>query len=371
MFKAVTHPAGFSGQAPANAAKPTARMILSRVISDDISAEKKSKWQRAKYHALVRLIAVSNHHIGTLDLPHLVINQVTLPQKFNLTGANLRRSEFKQVTMTAVNLSQSDLSHATLYYTQLENAHLEGADLRHANLSQALGHAVLNYAKLQNAYFNLTNLYCAKLRYVDLSGAHLKNVDLSGACLRHANLRNADLRSANLRGTCLNNADLSGAKLNPDSMSDINFKGAIIERAIKLDLSAGWSRYAIDNYFNAGDRPGGGILQAIDSINAVYPSLKIALVRQIMLSLQQTTHHPCRQAVGIAYKVETNASGREPTCIANIAIGFLIQKSKGYCCHDTVASQVPRSYLSFLRSLVHTGRVFIGIAGWTGTSGPA
>lgn len=153
-----------------------------------------------------------------------------------------------------------------------------------------MGHALLNRAKFQNAYFNITNLYCAKFRYVNLSGAHLKNVDLSGACLCHANLRNADLRSANLRGTCLNNANLSGAKLNPDSLSDINFKGAIIKRAINLDLSAGWSRHAIDNYFNASDRPVGGILQAIDSINAVYQSLKVALVRQIMISLQQTTH---------------------------------------------------------------------------------
>ncbi|WP_050747641.1 pentapeptide repeat-containing protein [Sodalis glossinidius] len=281
MFKAETHPSESSDQTPAFAAKLTARMMLSHVIPDDISAEKKDKWQRGKYLALLRLMAVSNRHIGRLELPHIVINQMDLPAGFNLTAANLRRSTFKRVSMMEVRLSQSDLSpanlahcqmkradlrHATLYFTQLDNTCLDRADLRHANLIQAqLDHAVLNGAKL---------------RYVDLSGAHLRNVDLSGACLRHANLRD----------TCLNNANLSGAKISLDSISETNFKGAIIDREITLDLSAGWSRYTIDIYLGAGDRLGHGVLQEIDSLNSLYRSLKIALLRQIMDSLQQTSN---------------------------------------------------------------------------------
>ncbi|MBT9433214.1 pentapeptide repeat-containing protein [Candidatus Sodalis endolongispinus] len=137
MFKAVTNPPDFSVQAPAIANKPTSRRILIRVISDNISAEKKSKWQKAKYHALLRLMAVSNHQIGTLDLPHLVINQVTLPQKFNFRGANLRCSELKQVTMTAVNLRQSDLSHANMARCPMKRANLRHATLYHTPLENA------------------------------------------------------------------------------------------------------------------------------------------------------------------------------------------------------------------------------------------
>ncbi|MGP4139944.1 pentapeptide repeat-containing protein [Sodalis praecaptivus] len=228
-----------------------------------------------------------------------------LPRRLNLTGANLRKSEFNRVTMTAVLLCQSDLSHAnlascnlrraklrhaSLYRARLDKALLRRADLQHADLNQAqLNYAVLDFAKLRNANFKLTSFYRAKLRHVDLSDAYLKKVDLSGACLRYANLRNADLRTTHFRGTCLRNANLSGAHISPGGMCNMNFQGAIIEGDLKLDLSAGWSQNAVDNYLNPSNyAKGGGVLQAIDSISTVYQPLKITLMRRIMVSLQQT-----------------------------------------------------------------------------------
>lgn len=314
MFRAMTHPSDRAGADPALAegAKTTARMILSRTVPDASSKPHKAKWQKAKWWVLKNLMAASNRHIGALDLPHLIMSDMTLPRRLNLTGANLRKSEFNRVTMTAVLLCQSDLSHAnltscnmrraklrhaTLYRARLDKVLLRRADLQHADLNQAqLNHAVLDFAKLhnecqlQNANFKLTSFYRAKLRHVDLSDAYLKKVDLSGACLRYANLRNADLRTTHFRGTCLRNANLSGAHISPGGMCNMNFQGAIIEGDLKLDLSAGWSqKNALDNYLNPSNyAKGGGVLQAIDSISTVYQPLKITLMRQIMVSLQQT-----------------------------------------------------------------------------------
>lgn len=298
MFRAMTHPSDRAGADPALAegAKTTARMILSRTVPDASSKPHKAKWQKAKWWVLKNLMAASNRHIGALDLPHLIMSDMTLPRRLNLTGANLRKSEFNRVTMTAVLLCQSDLSHAnltscnmrraklrhaTLYRARLDKVLLRRADLQHADLNQAqLNHAVLDFAKLHNANFKLTSFYRAKLRHVDLSDAYL----------RYANLRNADLRTTHFRGTCLRNANLSGAHISPGGMCNMNFQGAIIEGDLKLDLSAGWSqKNALDNYLNPSNyAKGGGVLQAIDSISTVYQPLKITLMRQIMVSLQQT-----------------------------------------------------------------------------------
>ena len=60
---------------------------------------------------------------------------------------------------------------------------------------------------------DLTNLYGANLRKVDLYGANLYGANLRGAYLEGAYLRGTDLREADLCGANLREVDLYGANL--------------------------------------------------------------------------------------------------------------------------------------------------------------
>lgn len=109
-----------------------------------------------------------------------------------------------------LNLRRVDLSGADLRRTNFAYAIFDGADLSRADLS----HANLDYASIRNARLVTTNL-CDTRLFVDLSGS-----DLRGASLRDASLSNPFQRRNN-RGWSGRSASLSGADL-----SDVDFRGA-------------------------------------------------------------------------------------------------------------------------------------------------
>ena len=78
-----------------------------------------------------------------------------------------------------VDLSGQDLRDSDFKGKLLVEANLRGADLRRADLSSA-------------------NLSGADLRRANLEGADLRGADLNGANLRYADLRRADLRDADI-----------------------------------------------------------------------------------------------------------------------------------------------------------------------------
>lgn len=89
----------------------------------------------------------------------------------------------------------------------LANVDMAGASLMRANLAGA---------NLVNSNFNNANLKWANLKGANLSGADLSGANLAGADLAGANLERADLTDANLEQT--------------------NLRGALIDRAIGLNL---------------------------------------------------------------------------------------------------------------------------------------
>ena len=116
-----------------------------------------------------------------------------------------REEEQRKEHWTPINLSGADLREA-----DLRNIQLLGADLRNANLSGA------------------------DLRNANLSGADLKNANLSGADLTQAYLQGADLKKANLRNATLRGAKLTKTVLKRANKKGADFTGIVIERELQF-----------------------------------------------------------------------------------------------------------------------------------------
>jgi uncharacterized protein YjbI with pentapeptide repeats len=155
----------------------------------------------------------------------------------NLSGSDLRATDFSNTDLSGSDLSNAilraaDLNKANLSGSDLSNAILNGADLSNANLSNA----ILNGADLSNAILNSAdlsraNLSRAKLNRAKLNKANLSNTILNGADLSNANLSNANLSNANLSGADLNEANLSGASLDEANLNGTNLDGAKLKKA--------------------------------------------------------------------------------------------------------------------------------------------
>ena len=163
------------------------------VVLDALGPTRQERVLRFLHEAqLIR--PTSSNEQPVITLKYASLENVELPHRILLRGANLQQAD----------LSGSDLTDIDFRGTYLAGAHLEEANLERAELQGA-------------------DLSGAFLEGADLSGADLTDVDLSNAeglweegtalWRRGAGLGNADLRGANLSGADLSNANLSNANL--------------------------------------------------------------------------------------------------------------------------------------------------------------
>lgn len=150
----------------------------------------------------------------------------------DLSGANLKNSDLRNVdfswtNLMGANLRESNLSWANFTRTNLRKANLRRSILREANLSWA----TLCWVDFREAYLRRANLRRADLSWANLKEATLRDgdlreVNLSWADLREANLREADLRGATMREAYLSNTDFREADLTEANLQDADLRGA-------------------------------------------------------------------------------------------------------------------------------------------------
>ena len=163
------------------------------VVLDALGPTRQERVLRFLHEAeLIRPTSPNEQPVITLKYASL--ENVELPHRILLKGANLQQADLSGSDLTDIDFRGTYLAGAHLEEAKLERAELQGADLSGAFLSGA-----------------------------DLSGADLTDVDLSNAeglweegtylWKRGAGLNDADLSNANLSGADLSNANLSGANL--------------------------------------------------------------------------------------------------------------------------------------------------------------
>lgn len=135
-------------------------------------------------------------------------------QFLDLTGADFRNDDLRDVNLFRANakgadFSEADLQRATLILLSGENASFRNARLDVARLSGAhLPGADLRGAHLPEAWFSKANCKGADFRGAVLLRTYLGDANLWGADFRDASFRFADLRNATV-----GNADFKGCEI--------------------------------------------------------------------------------------------------------------------------------------------------------------
>lgn len=124
---------------------------------------------------------------------------VTLPDRFDLRGADLRGAQFVYANIIGARMSKADLTGAVFF----------AVDAYHVDMSDAL----MNGVWVENSTFGYGNL-----RRVQMTGGAFRGVMLYGVKLSFANLDGVDMRGcamygegATLEGTSMKGADLRNA----------------------------------------------------------------------------------------------------------------------------------------------------------------
>ncbi len=150
----------------------------------------------------------------------------------DLSGADLKRANFRYANLNDANLEEADMEGANLGRAYLEGAELRGARQRGAHLFSAdLRHAVMRRTDLREAQMWYAHLERADLRGATFTGADLRCCDLTGADLRSADLGGASLACANLWRTDLRDALLTGTNLHGARFTECRLAGADFDRA--------------------------------------------------------------------------------------------------------------------------------------------
>jgi uncharacterized protein YjbI with pentapeptide repeats len=127
-------------------------------------------------------------------------------------GCDLRGVDFSYQSLGSkyrISISNQPLSTDPQGLGHAKPVDLTGSDLRETNFSHAnLTAVVLNQTRLNDANLSQANLTEAQLVDADLRGANLQ-----GANLTEANFQSADLTGADLRDSDLSTANLAGADL--------------------------------------------------------------------------------------------------------------------------------------------------------------
>jgi uncharacterized protein YjbI with pentapeptide repeats len=128
----------------------------------------------------------------------------TLEGGINLEGTSFMEASLQGALLDGAKLQEAFLWEVNLQETNLSRANLESAFLGDANLQGA----ILWQANLQEANLSKANLQGANLGGANLQGAFLSQANLQEAILGYANLREADLYGAQLQGVYLGNSHL-------------------------------------------------------------------------------------------------------------------------------------------------------------------
>jgi uncharacterized protein YjbI with pentapeptide repeats len=166
----------------------------------------------------------------------------------DLTGANMRRVNLRNVDLRDASLGITDLrnadlsgaklTRATLYDADLRGVNLVNTDLRQSALTEAdLTSADLRNANLEDTQLSSTNFVNADLSSANLNGAQSFGADLRGANLSHASLQKIELQWARLQKADLSNANLTGADLNFANLERANLKHATLSGALVRDTN--------------------------------------------------------------------------------------------------------------------------------------
>lgn len=119
----------------------------------------------------------------------------------------IKGDNMRGIIFTGKYLEDKDFNFADLDNADFNNSNLNGADM--------------NFASLQYANFSNSSLSGANMNFVDLQYAKLDNANMEGANLNFADLAYADLRNSVLDGANLNFVDLDGA-----NMAGVRIRGA-------------------------------------------------------------------------------------------------------------------------------------------------
>lgn len=157
----------------------------------------------------------------------------------DLTGADMRHSDFTNALFDDAKLRGVNLSDSTLHWADFERADLRGANFENARM-QGGG--------LKDARFAGANLYGAQLQRANLVRAQLQGQQLPEAQLQEALLIAAKLQEIELENANLQGADLSGAWLQRANLPSSNLQGAHFSHAQLQDANLGeaqlqWARF--------------------------------------------------------------------------------------------------------------------------------
>jgi uncharacterized protein YjbI with pentapeptide repeats len=145
----------------------------------------------------------------------------------DLTEANLRDTDIRQIEFSGGIFNRAKLDHAWAANADFTEASFVGASLAFVQFQGAL----LGGAQLQGAWLGGAKLQGAYLFRAQLQGASLGGAQLQGASLRGAELQGAYLFRVQLQGASLGGAQLQGASLRGAELQGAFFEGACVWRA--------------------------------------------------------------------------------------------------------------------------------------------
>jgi uncharacterized protein YjbI with pentapeptide repeats len=231
------------------------------------------------------------HPGEVMDLYNCYMSHVRIPQ-VDLSGSDMRDSDFMGAMMRRANLSgcylnpshlyRADLREANLSRSLLNGANLRGADLRGANLEAAdLDRAVLSEANLTGANLRRANLSRVNLDRANLTGADLTDANFNGAALTRTNLSNANLAGTDFYEAVFNDTPVAGAKFADSIVGYTAFQNCDLSEAeglgqVRHDAP---STVGIDTLFRSGGQIPDAFLRGVgapETLVSFQPSLTSA-----------------------------------------------------------------------------------------------
>lgn len=162
----------------------------------------------------------------TSNFAYADLSNVTFKNEFNLEGANLEYSYFKNAVLSNVRLADANLKEA-----RFENSDLSYSDLSGSKLVKST---------LKNTHLISTNLGLADLTKVnikaqsslvgaDFTGAILNGATIEKSCLDNAIFESTDLATATIKFSVLTDAIINIYE--PVLIEDASFQGSNIDEA--------------------------------------------------------------------------------------------------------------------------------------------
>jgi len=221
------------------------------------------------------------HPGEVMDLYGSYMSNTRMPL-VDLSGADLRDSDFMGAMLRRANLSgcylnpvhmyHADLRQADLSRTLMNRANLRGADLREADLQNAdLDSATLSDANLTGANLTGANLARATLDRANLTDANLTDVIFHGAALTRANLSGANFSGADLYAAILNDTPVTGTKFANSKIGYTVFQNCDLSDAEGLDQIRhdAPSTVGVDTLLRSGGRIPDLFLQGVGSAESL------------------------------------------------------------------------------------------------------